>query len=306
MRASIRRLCDIAGARMVEAKASASVRLVDLGAGAVHVDSGPEAGTRLAVPDDEERLLDLILAALPARAVRVGVVGAHGGAGATILAVSLAQVPVRAGVPVTLVDLDPVGGTIEVIVGVERDPGTRWADVRRQDGSLLPERLVTSLPAFEHVRLLGGDLRGGASEDDPVVARAVRAASQASDVVVVDLPRSALAPRGDGPGILGDLDHLVVVAAATLRGGAAASAAARRLDELGGGPRVSLVVRRRPGEDVLPDEIAEASGLELVCVARHLRSLDADIEHGVLPGARRRTIPRVAAEQVAGALGLET
>lgn len=304
-RAAVRRLADLVGVRVSDGHVSAAVVLDDLGGGLLSVAVGPGVGARLQVPHDEEQLLDLMLAAVPARAVRVGLVGAHGGAGATTLAVALAQVPVRAGLPTTLVDLDPAGGVVELVTGLERDPGTRWADLRRQEGSLLPERLVTSLPAFDHVRLLGGDLRGGPRLDDPVVTRVVRAAAQASEVVVLDLPRTLLAggPTGRHQ-LLGELDHLVLVASAGLRGGAAAASVVRTLTGDPGGPEVSLVVRRRPGEDVLAEDVADACGLPLVAVVRHVRTLDSGVEHGTVPGASRRGAMRAAADDVAAALGI--
>ncbi|MGO1509022.1 MAG: septum site-determining protein Ssd [Actinomycetales bacterium] len=297
-RAAVRRLGELGGLRVGDDPRGASLVLDDLGGGHLVVAAGPELGAQLHVPRDEERLLDLMLTAVPARARRIGVVGAHGGAGATMLAIALALVPVKAGLTTTLVDLDPAGGVAGLVAGLERDPGTRWADLGRQEGTLLPERLTTSLPAFEHVRLLGGDLRGGADVTDPVVPRAVRAVAQASEVVVLDLPRSVLTA---GAPLVTELDHVVLVACAGLRGGAAAASAARALTAAG--PEVSLVVRRRPGEDVLASDVAEATGLPLLAVVRHLRTLDAGVEHGLVPGGRRGVL-RAAAEEVADAVGI--
>lgn len=303
-RDAVRRLGELGGVRVSDDWRGAAIVLDDVGSGELVVVAGPEVGARLQIPRDEERLLDLLLGAVPARATRVGVVGAHGGSGATMLAVALAIAPVRAGIPTSLVDLDPAGGVVELLTGLERDPGTRWADLRRQEGTLLPERLATSLPAFEHVRLLGGDLRGGADVDEPLVARAVRAVAQAAEVVVLDLPRTVLVRAQDArPSLIDDLDHLVLTASAGLRGGAAAAAAARALARSSGGPEISLVVRRRSGEDVLASDVAEACGLPLRGVVRHVRTLDAGVEHGVVPGARRGPL-RAAAEEVASALGL--
>ncbi|MGC5628216.1 hypothetical protein ACPYO6_08225 [Georgenia sp. Z1344] len=303
-RAAVRRLADLGGLRVSDDWRGAAIVLDDVGAGELVVVAGPEVGARLQVPRDEERLLDLLLGAVTARAVRVGVVGAHGGAGATTFAVALSRVPVRAGTPTVLVDLDPAGGVVELLTGLERDPGTRWADLRRQEGTLLPDRLTTSLPAFEHVRLLGGDLRGGADVDEPVVTRAVRAVAQATDVMVLDLPRTVLARSDDGRHpLVEELDHLLLVAGAGLRGGGAAAAVARSLAATPGGPEVSLVVRRRAGEDVLATDVAEACGLPLRTVVKHVRSLEAGVEHGVVPGTRRGPL-RSAAEEAAGALGI--
>ena len=62
----------------------------------------------------------------------VAVIGGCGGAGASLFAVALAQAATDA----LLVDLDPWGGGIDLLVGGEATPGLRWPDLALQGGRL--------------------------------------------------------------------------------------------------------------------------------------------------------------------------
>ena len=57
---------------------------------------------------------------------RICVTGGAGGVGASTLAAGLAFVAARSGRPTALVDLDPGGGGIDLLIGAERLDGWRW------------------------------------------------------------------------------------------------------------------------------------------------------------------------------------
>src|SRR5699024_7208856 len=73
----------------------------------------------------------------------ITVVAGHGGAGASVLASALALTAEPASL---LVDLDPTGPGLDLILGVERDDGLRWPDLRVHDGSIDPDALYRALP----------------------------------------------------------------------------------------------------------------------------------------------------------------
>ncbi len=68
----------------------------------------------------------------------VAVVGGRGGAGASVLATALALTAARRDLEVTLLDLDPLGGGLDLLLGAEAAPGLRWGDLRHVTG--LPAR----------------------------------------------------------------------------------------------------------------------------------------------------------------------
>lgn len=260
---------------------------------------GPDV---LHLPADGESLLDLLTqAATPLRAVVLGVVGASGGHGVSALAAVLARLAVTTGRATTLVDLDPAGGGIDVLLGVEHDAGPRWADVLTQQGGFPPDRLTASLPVWHSVRVLSGDVRGGVDTGKPVARAAVTALARACDVVVLDLPRVLLAPGADGawPGLC---DDLLIVAGCDVRAAAAAAAAASTLSAAG--TRLGLVVRTPSPGSLLPEDIAETCEVPLVATMRPERAFTAGIERGMSPGDQPRGPLRATGRRLLRHVGL--
>ncbi|MFH5824964.1 hypothetical protein [Georgenia sp. AZ-5] len=311
--AQVRRLAELAGAALTVVPAGpappgAVVVLEDGGEGRLAVRVAPDRLRRLpdaaAVPDvvvlpaGAEALLDLLLATgTPHRARTVGVVGAHGGAGATVLGAALARACVGAGLAAALVDLDPAGG-LDVLLGLDRDPGQRWADLDGEQGALVPRRLALALPEWHLVRVLSGDRRGGADPLGLVTRSAARALGQGHDVVVLDLPRQVLAPGPARELWLGWCSDVVLIARGGVRGGAAVLAAAPAL----AGRPAYLVLRGADDGDAA--ELAAAAGLTLAAHMRDERALPAGIEHGVTPGDQRRGHLRATGRALVGLLGL--
>src|SRR5690606_16343574 len=64
------------------------------------------------------------VAARPGRVLAV--VGGRGGAGASVLATATAVVSARSGDRTLLVDCDPLGGGLDLVLGAEEVTGLRW------------------------------------------------------------------------------------------------------------------------------------------------------------------------------------
>lgn len=196
-----------------------------------------EHGARavLSVPAESEALLThLARAARPRRRSRlIGVVGGCGGAGASSLAARLAAAGRRHG-EVLLVDADPLGGGLDLLVEAPRHPGIGWQDVATvgsTDGSALRQ----ALPRVDEVSLLtAGD---GPGPDPALLQRALHAVEPGGGTVVVDLAPALVTAAA------AHLDHLLVVVPSTDH---AVRAAARRLRSWNL-PRglASVAVRRR-------------------------------------------------------------
>src|SRR5690606_31593583 len=87
----------------------------------------------LVLPADESRLVDRLADAVESvggLARTVGVIGGRGGAGASTLACALALAAARRGERTMLIDGDPLGGGLEVLLGGERLDGLRWPALR--------------------------------------------------------------------------------------------------------------------------------------------------------------------------------
>ncbi|POX41939.1 septum formation initiator [Streptomyces sp. Ru73] len=154
------------------------------------VDIGAERV--LGLPDGESWLVDRIADAVEGDgrpALTVGVLGGRGGAGASTLACALAVTAARQGHRTILIDADPLGGGLDVLLGGEREKGLRWPAFAESRGRVGGGALAESLPRLHALRVLSWD-RGDSVTIPPEAMRAVMsAARRRGGVVVVDLPR---------------------------------------------------------------------------------------------------------------------
>lgn len=184
----------------------------------------------LVLPDGEKWLVDRIAdvaegAGCPA--LTVGVLGGSGGAGASTLACALALASARAGRRTLLVDADPLGGGLDVMLGAEEAEGLRWPAFAGSRGRVGGGALEEALPALHGLRVLSWD-RGEPVPVPPQAVRAVLAAARrGGGSVVVDLPRHADASASEALAQL-DLALLVVPAALPAVAAAGRTAAAVR------------------------------------------------------------------------------
>lgn len=166
----------------------------------------------------------------------IGVVGGSGGVGASTFAAVLAWA--ASGL---LVDLDPFGGGLDVLLGIEHEPGARWSGLRLDGGRLDPELLAGGLPRWAGVPVLAVDL-----PPPEGVEPVLRAAAEGGSVVL-DLPRAA-SPGRDAAAAQCDL--VLVLVEARVRSLAAARAVLRAL------PPVPVAALLRRGDVPRADAVA--------------------------------------------------
>ncbi|MFJ2743566.1 septum site-determining protein Ssd [Streptomyces sp. NPDC087440] len=179
----------------------------------------------LRLPDAENWLVNQLADAaegVGGQALTVGVMGGRGGAGASTLACALAVTAARTGRRTMLVDGDPLGGGLDVLLGGESAQGMRWPDFAASRGRVASAALEESLPRLHDLRVLSWD-RSDTVTIPPEAMRAVLAAARRSGgVVVVDLPRRVDESVAEA---LAQLDLGLLVVPGELR----AVAAARRV-----------------------------------------------------------------------------
>lgn len=229
----------------------------------------------------------------------VAVVGAAGGVGASTLACLLAQRRAAAGDRVVLVDLDPAGGGLDVLLGVEQVPGARWSDLRHTGSGVEGAELVAALPHWRGVAVVSGDAHRTQRAEDvvgpgaDVAGAVVDAVVGAGGVVVLDA-----SVRGAGVlpawSAVARADASVLVTAQDVVGVAAALAARPSLP----GDRCGVVLRARRAPVVAPVEAARALRLRHVATLPSDRSVAPSTDRGLgpVPGrALTRAVARVDA-----------
>ncbi|MCW2872892.1 septum site-determining protein Ssd [Actinacidiphila oryziradicis] len=215
----------------------------------------------LFLPDAEAWLADRIADAAEAvgePAVTVGVIGGRGGAGASTLACALAVTAARGGCRTMLVDGDPLGGGLDILLGAEQTGGLRWPDLADSRGRVNSGALEESLPRTHALSVLSWD-RSDAVVIPPQTMRSVLgAARRRGGIVVVDLPRRMDEAVTEA---LAQVDVGLLVVPAELRAVAAAGRVASRMSMV---LRDLRVVARGPfGSGLDDEEIARLVGLRL-------------------------------------------
>ncbi|MER6397548.1 septum site-determining protein Ssd [Kitasatospora sp. NPDC001603] len=252
------------------------VRAVQLGA--EHV---------LFLPDAEAWLLDRIADAtegIGTSALTVAVLGGRGGAGASTLACALAVTAARTGRRTILVDGDPLGGGLDILLGGETAGGLRWPDLAGSRGRVSGAELAKALPVLKRLTslsCLSWD-RGDTLAVPPEAMRSVLAAARRrGGLVVVDVPRRLDPAAGQA---LEQSDLALLVVPAELRAVAAADRVAAsvrmRLHD------VRAVVRPLRPFGLPAHRIAQGLRLHLAGELEPEHGLAADAEQGVPPGIR--------------------
>lgn len=203
----------------------------------------------------------------------LAVVGGSGGAGASTLAVALAQAASQLGHEAVLVDGDPLGGGLDLLLGIENDSGVRWAELAGTHGRLPSHTLRQALPSAGPVPVVSFERRWDPPVPEPAVQAVVAAVRRAADLVVVDLPRTVHGPWQD---VVRGADHVLLVSRAEVRAAAAASVTAAALARWS--RALSLVVRET-GE-LSGQEVADALGLPLGGRLREDSGLRRAIDRG--------------------------
>lgn len=250
------------------------------------------------LPADEGELLSLLADVVEAPGQHAGpviaVLGARGGSGASVFSAAIAARAARAGQDAFLVDCDPLGGGLDLLLGAEREDGLRWPGLRVNSGRVSMNDLHEALPVYpvggERVPVLSCG-RAGAGPTCDAVAAVVDAGRRAGRLVVCDLDRR-LGPASRAATLEADLTVLVVPA--EVRACAAAERVLAHLAEQLDQRRVEAVVRVPGPDDLDGDDIATVLGIPLLSVLRPERGLARALERGAFCPRRRGPLASAA------------
>ena len=211
------------------------------------------------------------------RAHLIAVAPGSGGAGASTLAINLGLRAVSQGLSAVVIDTDPTGGGIDLILGAEEQPGTRWCDIDPGSGRIAAETLVNALPVFNGLSFLSHGRAGIHIPEVEVLAAVVDAGRRGFDLVVVDLPRG-LSPTSE---LLISQADLSVIAVRNHVRSVAASASLREWVRAVGGKSLFVVTADHKGVSV-PD-IALALGERDLTEIPFIPSMSTRADEGEFP-----------------------
>ena len=249
-----------------------------VGLGAEHVVTLPSGEAQLV-----ELFADVVDGGGPGQAVFVGAVGGRGGAGASVFASALAICGARQGLATMLVDADPYGGGLDLVLGAEHSGGLRWPDLAATRGRLGGSTLRGHLPERHGLTVLSWD-RGGMLNVPADAVRAVVAAARRSwDLVVFDLPRRCDPATEE---LVGQCDRIMLVVPAEVRAIAAAGRVAAGLGGIAADIRV--VVRGPAPSGLRARDISAALGLPVAAELDPEPGLPEALERGEPPARSGR------------------
>jgi secretion/DNA translocation related CpaE-like protein len=214
----------------------------------------------------------------------IAVTGGRGGAGASTFATALARTASAS----LLVDVDPWGGGIDLLVGTESMPGLRWPDLSLRGGRLAWAAVRDALPNDGGMSVLSGT-RHSSEMDSGAVEAVIDAGRRGGVLVVCDLPRRMTSAA---TGTLDSADLVVVITTCDIRGVAAAAGMAPVLR--GMNPNIGRVVRGPAPGGLRATEAAEVVGLPLLASMRPEPLLAEHLERGGLRLRRRSPLAAAA------------
>jgi hypothetical protein len=320
-----------AGRRLGEGLANTPAATVGFGPAGTD-DGETQARAHYDLPGNVVGLLAFLeRSARPVRhGMRVGILGAHGGVGATSLAIAVARLAARRGRRAALVDLDPAGGPLGAHVGLDGDEAG-WPDLlaaidARSDASPWPpssderEGGHGSVDAAEQARIGATRVRRWAEHaghaDLYVVTGArrldfaipghrirtgIEAVEEAGQVAITVIDAS---PGGPIPveRLAGWCERMVVVATDDAVGQAAAEGVIGSVRATA--CPVTLVRRAGPGRRDRRSQGGTPRGVSDVIVLGEETGMGEAGRHGVLPGDRPRGAVAACAADLADSLDL--
>lgn len=191
----------------------------------------------------------------------------------------------RSGLATMLVDADPLGGGLDLLLGGEGAPGVRWPDLADSRGRVARDALTDALPVVADLTVLSWDRHGPTAIPPEAMRSVLDAGARGRDLVVVDLPRSC-DPAAEV--VLAAAGLVLVIVPAEVRAAAAAACVATAVRARC--PDVRLIVRGPAPAGLDASVVAAAVGLPLAGVLRPEPGLALALERGE-PPARRGTGP---------------
>lgn len=253
------------------------------------------------LPDGERWLLESLRECAegpPRDGAVVAVLGGSGGVGTSTLSVNTAVTASRRGLRSLLVDADPWGGGLDLVLGAEDVAGARWSDLHNVTGHLPSGHLDAALPRVCDISVLACARTDDVLPPHETMTAVLESGRRSHDLVIVDCSRCAddlLAV------VLSSSDAAVLLVGDHVR---ATAAAARRHAWLRTKVGAVRVVHASSPRGISADDVSRALGVELVASIPHVPSMTIRADEGEFPSLPRSYA--AACESIVDSLGVDT
>lgn len=209
------------------------------------------------------------------QAPAIAVIGGSGGVGCSTLTAGLAYCATRRNLRSAIVDADPIGGGIDLLVGAESAPGWRWQRLTGAEGAV--GDLSAHLPMVDKVALVSMSRSGTPDVTREPMAAVVGSVRRHFGLVVIDAGRLQAGCAREAVRLA---SCSLLVVAQDVRSVAAAQQVLREADA----PDVQVVVRQISGAALDAQSIADVLTLPLAGVLPEDARLRRAAERGEPPG----------------------
>lgn len=227
------------------------------------------------IPDSREWLVEHLSAPVTKKGLCVAIIPGAGGAGASLLSAGLAFHARQFFSDVVLVDLDESSAGLDVVLGIETQPGMRWQDFHSLTGSISGSDILRGLPARDGVALLTHN-DSETIPDKFLPDTIIQQLRGVSGLVIIDFPR--FTNQVATIEILQQCDIAYVVTPSTVRGSASTKKVIVNISKHVA--NVELVIRNMPGTNLDALRIAQSIDVPLAGVVNSDPRIVEQIEQG--------------------------
>jgi secretion/DNA translocation related CpaE-like protein len=226
------------------------------------------------LPDAREWLLQNLTPTKAKQSLVIGVLGASGGVGTSLLASCLAgQFAVSN--QVVLVETNSCSGGLDVLWGIEEQSGSRWPELITSAGKILAADVIKSLPSVGQVSILSSDSQN--AELPKNLTSQIQDLTNSTQVIVIDLPSCE---SSDFRKLLELCSEIIITVGSTIRSTNAVNQLLQKFPEL---TSAKIVIRTLPGTGLESLSIAKTLGLPLIGQIPTDHKITEYLEQGISP-----------------------
>lgn len=227
------------------------------------------------LPDAREWLIQNLIPQTNRNAKVIGVIGASGGIGASLLASLIATDYAESKHSVLLTELSKTSGGLDVLWGIEENRGLRWSDLAGNNRLFFNQDFLRALPSSNGVAILSTDAKNLNVEFE--ITNKIEQMQKCVDVLIIDLAKPE---NPDFTKAIEICDEVIFMVGSTIRSVSAANQLKLIYPKL---LKSKLVVRNLAGTSLAALNIAKTLDLTLVGEITSDLKIVEQLEQGISP-----------------------